>query len=149
MEISEAQNEDIEQLIRLLYSLFNQEKDFVPEQDKQRAGLEAIINNAHVGKILIAKKGEVIIGMVNLLFTISTSEGTKVALLEDMVIDESFRGSGLGSELLDQAILIAKANGCARITLLTDHDNTRAINFYKNKGFVTSAMIPLRLNLND
>ena len=89
-----------------------------------------------------------IVGMVNLLYTISTALGRRVAILEDMIVDPNFRASGFGAVLLEAAIQQATKEGCGRITLLTDHDNTRAIRFYERKGFIQSPMIPLRLLLN-
>ena len=71
--------------------------------------------------------------------------GGKVAILEDMIIDPSFRNIGLGSELLKSAIEFAKERNCLRITLLTDFDNEIAIHFYENFKFSKSSMIPMRL----
>jgi hypothetical protein len=42
----------------------------------------------------------------------------------------------------------AKKEGCKRITLLTDIENTKAQSFYQRKGFVKSKMTPYRLLLD-
>jgi len=87
--------------------------------------------------------------MVNLLFTISTALGERVALLEDMVIASKLRGAGVGSQLLEQAISVARAEGCKRITLLTDKTNESAQRFYAKQGFELSSMVPMRLSLTS
>jgi len=149
MQIAVAQQKDIQELCQLLAILFSQEEDFKPDYAAQSRGLGLIIADPKVGHILIARQNEVVIGMVNLLYTISTALGDRVALLEDMVVHPDARGTGAGSLLLKQAIELARSNGCRRITLLTDRTNEAAQRFYKRHGFTLSAMIPLRLLLEE
>jgi GNAT superfamily N-acetyltransferase len=85
--------------------------------------------------------------MVNLLYTVSTALGARVAMLEDMVVTRQQRGGGIGTLLLQAAIALARADGCQRITLLTDTDNASAHRFYRRHGFVASPMVPFRLML--
>jgi ribosomal protein S18 acetylase RimI-like enzyme len=63
------------------------------------------------------------------------------------VVHPDWRGHQVGTRLLQTAIEKARAAGSRRITLLTDADNNRAIQFYQRAGFTRSAMIPLRLKL--
>lgn len=145
--ISPSTPKDIPQLCSLLAILFKQEADFQPDVKKQSAALRKIIECPATGCILALREGDAIVGMVNLLYTISTACGGKVALLEDMVIHPSRRGEGLGRKLLQAAIELARREGCLRITLLTDRANDSAIRFYLRHGFGVSGMIPLRLTL--
>lgn len=142
--ISLAQQNDIDSMVKLLKSLFEKEHEFKPNEELQRLGLTQILNNEEIGHILLLKKDNVVIGMVSLLYSISTALGGKVSTLEDMIIDSNFRNQGFGSSLLDAAIKFAKDNDSLRITLLTDHDNQEAINLYTKFGFTKSPMIPLR-----
>lgn len=146
-KIDIAKVEDIPRLTELLTVLFTQEADFKPEPERQAAGLRRIIENPAAGHILVLRKGAAILGMVNLLYTVSTALGGKVAILEDMVVDPGQRGGGSGSHLLNGAIEFAKEHGCLRITLLTDRSNSGAIRFYERHGFGLSEMVPLRLAL--
>ncbi len=86
--------------------------------------------------------------MVNLLYTVSTFLGGRVALLEDMVVDPARRGAGHGHELLRSAIEPARKTGCRRITLLADEDNVAARIFYEGFGFTASSMRPFRMHLS-
>jgi len=138
---------DIPALCELLSQLFEQEAEFTPDQTAQRRGLQMILTDNATGMILVAREGQQIVAMVNLLYTVSTALGTRVALLEDMVVAPSQRNCGLGSRLLDAAVRYARRNGCRRITLLTDSDNLSAQRFYQRQGFSRSSMIPLRLSL--
>jgi GNAT superfamily N-acetyltransferase len=142
-----ATEEDVSQLARLLEILFSQEEEFTPDAALQEAGLRAIIADPRIGEILLAEEDGRIIGMVSLLYTVSTALGAKVALLEDMIVDPSRRDEGIGSKLLDHALRISRERGCARITLLTDASNVDAHRFYERFGFAKSTMIPMRLAL--
>ncbi len=142
--IDEARLGDIPELCRLLEILFRQEADFLPDLDKQAEGLRQIIKRPEVGTILVYRERR-IAGMVNLLYTVSTACGGKVAMLEDMIVLPERRGKKIGSMLLDGAISKARSSGCLRITLLTDKANADAIRLYANRGFVPSDMMPLRL----
>jgi ribosomal protein S18 acetylase RimI-like enzyme len=148
MQIEPAALADIPALCQLLEQLFEQEAEFTPDLDAQRRGLQMILADGATGMILVARDGQQIVGMVNLLYTVSTALGARVALLEDMVIAPNERNCGLGTRLLDAAVGYAKQNGCRRITLLTDADNLSAQRFYQRQGFCLSPMIPLRLPLS-
>ncbi len=143
--ITPATLSDVTQLAELLNLLFTQEADFTPDRDKQERGLRLIIGSAQVGVILAARDGDQVVGMVSLLFTISTAEGGPVCWLEDMVVHPDRRGGGLGSRLLQSAIEYARSHGFLRITLLTDKLNARAIRFYGRHGFIESEMTAMRL----
>jgi len=144
-EISIACLNDLPELIELLNDLFTQDVEFVPDLKKQKSGLEAIINNPEIGEILVLKDDGQILGMVSLLYSISTALGGKVAILEDMIIHTDYRQIGLGKELLGEAIRFSKERNCLRLTLLTDFNNDAAIQFYQKFGFKKSEMIPMRL----
>ena len=147
MNISQATLSDIPQLCDLLEQLFSEEAEFHPSRDLQAAGLDQIIEDPTRGQVLVLREGPCILGMVNLLFTISTALGGRVALLEDMVIDRAQRGNGDGSRLLQAAINAAQLAECRRITLLTDGANESGKRFYRRHGFTTSEMVPMRLIL--
>jgi len=149
MIIEKATVEDITELCYLLDILFSQEMEFKTDSNVQQSGLRAIITNPDVGVILVARHNDKLVGMVNILFTISTALGGRVALLEDMVMLPSKRGSGVGSRLLNAAITTARENDCKRLTLLTDSDNEIAHGFYEKHGFTRSPMLPFRLVLSQ
>lgn len=148
MLIEKATAADIPALSDLLSLLFSQEVEFTPNPEAQQRGLAQIIGNPEMGFVLVARqKPSQITGMVNLLFTVSTALGERVALLEDMVVSPAGRGAGVGTKLLCEAISLARMHGCRRITLLTDHSNELAQGFYAKQGFSVSSMVPMRLSM--
>ena len=148
MQIAIAVESDIDSLIPLLNLLFEQEVEFTPDAEKQRRGLNMIISNPNIGEIVTLKQNRETIGMVNLLYTVSTALGARVAWLEDMVIQPQYRNTGAGTTLIQAAIDHARKQGCQRITLLTDKENASAQRFYSRNGFQHSSMIPMRQSLD-
>lgn len=147
--VEEAKLSDIERLSELLTVLFSKEAEFTPNPDVQKEGLRMILEDTSVGTVLVLKNEQNIIGMVSLLWTISTALGGRVAFLEDMIIEPSWQGKGAGSLLVEYAIAYAKQVTCKRITLLSDIDNDDAHRFYKRFGFANSVMQPMRLLLHE
>ncbi|MGR8930055.1 MAG: GNAT family N-acetyltransferase [Gammaproteobacteria bacterium] len=145
MKIDIATTADIPALCELLTELFEQEAEFRPDVSTQAAGLSRIIADSTVGHIFLARQNSRVVGMVSLLYSVSTALGGRVALLEDMVVAANHRGVGIGSQLIEHALAFARRHSCRRVTLLTDADNLSAQRFYRRHGFDTSAMVPMRL----
>ncbi len=144
IEISQAEHGDLEQLAGLLAELFTLESDFHPDREKQLRGLRLILDEPALGRIFVLRDCGRVVGMANLLFTVSTAEGSRVALLEDVIVRSEYRGRGLGQRLVEHAFAWAEAAGMARITLLADRDNAAALAFYRRLGFGLSQMVVLR-----
>ena len=145
--VRQATAADITPLCRLISLLFDQEADFEPDTVKQDRGLSLILGHPEFGRIYCATEGHRIAGMVSILFTLSATGGGSVAWLEDMLVHPDWRGHGIGRQLLQEAISQTRAEGCGRITLLTDASNSSSIRFYGRAGFVRSRMSPLRICL--
>jgi GNAT superfamily N-acetyltransferase len=133
--------------VALLAVLFDQEAEFAPDADKQRRALEMILSDPRVGRIFVAREGGRVVAMASLLYTVSTAEGGRAALFEDLVVAPEARGTGVGPALLQFVIEEAGKEGLLRLTLLTDRDNERAQALYRKCGFVDSPMKAMRLQL--
>lgn len=147
--IEPATIEDLPQLIELLRELFETEADFQPDRVAQERGLRLILENPSRGRIFVLRSAHRILGMANLLFTISTALGGHAVLMEDVIILPEYRGQGYGTHLLNHVITFAKRKDFVRITLLTDRISTESQKFFQRAGFVHSEMIPMRLLLKD
>jgi len=143
--IEPATEADLDELSEMLGDLFAQEGDFRPDKEKQLRGLRLIFEQPSRGRVFVLRRNGAIVGMINLLFTISTAEGGFVILLEDLVVHKQYHGKGYGSKLLQHAIDFAKQKNFLRVTLLTDRPENVAQEFFRHHGFVESSMIPMRL----
>jgi GNAT superfamily N-acetyltransferase len=143
--IEPATEADLDELSEMLGELFAQEGDFRPDKEKQLRGLRLIFEQPSRGRVFVLRQNGAIVGMINLLFTISTAEGGFVVLLEDLVVHKKYQGKGYGRRLLQHAIDFAKQKNFLRVTLLTDRPENVAQEFFRHHGFVESSMIPMRL----
>ncbi len=143
--IEPATIEDMPQLVELLVALFSEEADFRPDKNKQEHGLRLILEQPNRGRIFVLRTDHMVIGMVNLLFTISTAEGGLVILMEDVIVHPQHRRMGYGGRLLAHAIEFAREKHFRRITLLTDKLSAESQTFFAKHGFSFSSMIPMRL----
>jgi len=148
LRIEPATLDDLKELTELLGDLFAQEDDFTPNREKQIRGLRLILEQPSRGRIFVLRNHAKIVGMINLLITISTAEGGFVLLLEDLVIRKEHRRQGFGSRLLKHALDFARQKNFLRITLLTDRPN-ESRRFYLKHGFVESEMVPMRYRLSN
>jgi GNAT superfamily N-acetyltransferase len=147
--VEHATLEDLPQLTDLLMDLFSHESDFKPDYNKHLRGLRLILEQPNRGRIFVARHGGRILGMINLLITISTAEGGFVLLLEDLIVHQDFRKQGIGALLLQRGMEYAKEKHFLRITLLTDRVTEESEQrFFRKHGFQDSSMIPMRLRLD-
>lgn len=148
VRVEPATIDDLAELTDLVVSLLEMEADFVPNQEKQRRGLQLILEQPSRGRIFVLRNDHKVIGMVNLLFTISTAEGGFVILMEDVIVRPEHRGQGYGTMLVNCVKEFAVRKDFKRITLLTDRVSEESQRFFARNGFVMSSMVPMRLMLD-
>lgn len=143
MIIRPAQSYDVMPMTELLMQLFSIEKDFVVDPRKQSAGLTQLLQDPRAN-ILVAEIDGKVVAMIQVQTLISTAEGGKVGLVEDLVVHHDWRKRGIGRRLLDAVECWAQEQGMTRLQLLTDHDNANALNFYEHAGWQKTHMICIR-----
>lgn len=148
IRIDFASAADLPYMADLLAELFALESDFTPERDKQLRGLQLILDEPALGRLFVLRIDGAVAGMANALITVSTAEGGKVLLLEDVIVSRAHRGGGYGRRLVEHVLAWAREQGMTRITLLADRDNAPALDFYRALGFDGSNMAVLRKRLD-
>jgi RimJ/RimL family protein N-acetyltransferase len=136
-------------MVRLLEQLFAIEDDFKFNAQKHRLAFIEIIKDSHCGcKVAENKQGNVI-GMCSAQWVYSTSTGNKSAWVEDLVVEEAFRGHQIGEELLTRMTQWCKDQGCGRVQLAYDVENKPAITFYEKHHFSKMRLGVFTKLLND
>ncbi len=130
--IRTAKPTDMKDVLGLIQELavFENEPDAVEitEEDLIRDGFEG-----DAFKCFVAEKEARIVGIALVYPRYSTWKG--VALhLEDLIVTQSLRGSGIGSALLKQVVDYAKELGVKRVSWDVLDWNESAISFYEAKG---------------
>lgn len=138
-----ARNADIDHLVNLLRSLFAIEQDFVFDPSRQRQGLAMMLDNPQ-GCLLVAEEDGQVVGMCSGQLLVSTAEGGLSLLVEDVVVDEKWRGRGVGRLLVEAVSDWARDNNVRRLQLLADRNNTPALAFYRCLGWKGTELICLR-----
>jgi GNAT superfamily N-acetyltransferase len=62
-------------------------------------------------------------------------QGTPSAIVEDVVVDVSLRGTGIGSALINEAIELSRKAGCYKLALSSNRKRVQAHAFYESLGF--------------
>jgi len=145
LRIEPATIDDLPALTSLVMELFTVSGDFVPDQSVQQRGLQLVLEQPNRGRIFVLRNDDHLVGMVNVLFTISTAVGGFVIMMEDLVIHPDHREQGFGGLLLDHVVEFARRKDFKRITLLTDKISAESQNFFRKHGFDYSNMIPMRM----
>ncbi|MDD2767357.1 MAG: GNAT family N-acetyltransferase [Methylococcus sp.] len=146
--IRTAEPPDIEALVGLLHSLFAIEADFTFDPHRQRSGLTLLIESS-ADRLVVAELEGRVVGMCSVQTLISTAEGGRVGLVEDMVVAADCQGLGIGRKLLDEIEGWAAGTGLTRLQLLADCANEPALAFYDRLGWQRTALVGLRKMLRE
>ncbi len=139
-DIRDAHLGDLDSLCLLLKDLFSLEKDFSPDIVKQHRGLKLFLEDKKNRIIKVALSDNKVVGMVSAQLLVSTAQGSKVALIEDMVIQKNFRRQGLGTRLLLCIEKWCLSKGATRIQLLADEKNVKAHLFYSKANWQATSL---------
>lgn len=148
--VDRAKPEDLPDMLRLLENLCTLEADFSFDATRQRRGLEMLLRQGDRIAVLVARAPDQrVVGMVTVQLVISTAEGSYSAWLEDVVVQNSWQGMGIGRTLVEAALDWAREKGASRAQLLADRDNLAALGFYAKLGWLRSNMGMYRLLLRE
>jgi GNAT superfamily N-acetyltransferase len=64
-----------------------------------------------------------------------TRSASPYAIIENVVVEESLRGSGLGKEIMEGTLRAAWEAGCYKAMLMTGTRNPATHSFYRASGF--------------
>lgn len=130
--IREARRDDMSQVLELIKELAayeNASKEVeITIDDLEKEGFEE--GNF---KCFVADVEGKLEGMALVYFRFSTWKGRTVHL-EDLIVRESMRGTGLGGALYRRVVEYGYENGVRRVEWVVSEGNKNAIEFYENTG---------------
>lgn len=94
-----------------------------------------IIENNNV-KYFLAKDNKKLTGSCYICIIPNlTFNGRSIGFIENVIIDENYRGKGIGKKLMEMAVEYAKENNCYKVVLQSGIKRQEAHKFYENIGF--------------
>jgi GNAT superfamily N-acetyltransferase len=130
--IREAEKNDMPRVLELIKELAAYEK----ASDQVNIGLEDLENEGFKEnnfKCFVAEVEGKIQGMALVYFRFSTWKGRTVHL-EDLIVSEKMRGTGIGGALYQRVVKYGHENGVKRVEWVVSEGNKNAIEFYENSG---------------
>ncbi|WP_233520592.1 GNAT family N-acetyltransferase [Flocculibacter collagenilyticus] len=132
--VRKAQPQDVEQILIFIKQLAEYEKmskDVVATTEKLTTTL---FSDTPFAEVIIAEYEGKPAGFALFFHTYSTFLAKPGIYLEDLYVDEAYRGKGIGKELLAQLANISIERNCGRLEWSVLDWNTPAIDFYKSLG---------------
>ncbi len=98
-------------------------------------GLEAILSaDSPPTHLLVAERNDVLVGYAAVTFDFSLWRGRPYGHLDCLFITAGMRGRGIGRQLFDGSMRLARAEGVDRLEWQTQAWNRDAIRFYLRTG---------------
>ena len=120
-----------------LAQLFDAYRQFYGQPSDVPRARDWLRSRLRVGEsvVLLAKRGDVIVGFVQLYPMFSSVRTAKTWILNDLYVDANARRGGIARNLLDAAAKYAREDGAAGISLETTQDNAAARALYRAAGW--------------
>jgi GNAT superfamily N-acetyltransferase len=116
-----------------LYALFHEFAVFQKTPEKLYITLEQLIEDEEYFQCLVAEVNERIVGFASYFIAYYSWTG-KGIYLDDLYVKEDSRKYGIGKQLLNGIVDLAKAEKCKTVRWLVSRWNANAIEFYKSIG---------------
>lgn len=129
--IRKATEEDFE----LILNLIKEFSVFINTPEKVSITLEQMIQDKNYFQCMVAVDEGKIVGFATYFFAYYSWIGKSI-YLDDLYVIEEFRGKGIGADLFDAIITIARDENCKKVRWQVSNWNSKAIAFYKSRGAV-------------
>jgi GNAT superfamily N-acetyltransferase len=148
--IRKARPSDIPRILELYHQLSittaSAELNIQVSDEYYRAILDRINNFTGMSLMVAVDGGEVVGTLVLVIVPNLAHLGLPWAVVENVIVDESRRRSGIGRLMMEYAVAEAKKAGCYRISLDSNNVRKEAHKFYESLGFKGSS-IGFRMSL--
>jgi len=128
LRIREAKSADVPRLVELIVDLGHP----ITEADV-RSNLEILAADDMLP--LVATDGERVIGMCGLSTMVTVHRPAPVGRISVMIVDEGYRGQGIGALLVAEAERRLSKRGCKIVEVTSNQRRERAHGFYEALGY--------------
>lgn len=132
--IREFREEDIHALIELCYKHAAYEQFDYDRRDKEHLLISALVGGTPKLYCWVVVVNDSVVGYTTFTFDFSTWHANHFLHLDCLYIEETYRGLGIGKEIIQRLKVIAKSKGCVNVQWQTPMSNEDAIRFYHRMG---------------
>ena len=111
-------------------------EDLPFEEQASRSALQLILGNDSYGQIYLICIKKEIIGYLVVTFGFSLEYRGRDAFVDEIYIQEKYRGQGIGKKGLQFAENICREQGIQALHLEVGRENTKAQAMYRKAGFI-------------
>jgi GNAT superfamily N-acetyltransferase len=133
VRIEAASEETLDAVLALLGAQYAEHDIHLPA-GTLRDATRVLLGDPRRGAILVACDPEPI-GLAVLAFTWTLEHGGLVAWLDELFVIPARRGDGVGQQLLERALELAREAACRAVELEVDIGHARAEHLYGRAGF--------------
>ncbi len=109
----------------------------IPDLDMQTYAQRVFVARATGYRMFMAEIDEDVVGVIGIVHNHNLHDGF-VTYIEQVVVDEEYRGLGYGSMLVDFAEKRAREEGCDQVELDVDDGEGQTEEFYLRNGYKIS-----------
>jgi GNAT superfamily N-acetyltransferase len=134
LEIQTAQPADLGPIVQMLRTQLEEHDIVLAGQALQRA-TQGLIEDHALGRILTARLGGELVGVAVISFLWTLEHGGPAAWLDEVYVEPSQRGAGIGRKLVEAAMQVARDSGCIALDLEVDAGHEAAERLYERMEF--------------
>lgn len=139
-EIIPAGENEIPAILEMM-EVFNAIDHYPYNASLAEKNLKKFVNSPELGKLWLVQCENEVVGYVALTFGFSFEHGGRDAFIDELFLQDSHRGKGVGSEVLKQVLEAAGALEVATIHLEVEKHNEAGKKIYEKFGFRESNRI--------
>jgi GNAT superfamily N-acetyltransferase len=147
MQVEAVSQDQFEQLLPLIaaYQRFYEVEEI--DEERNRAFFARFIAPSDDGMLLGAWRGDELAGYACLFWTFTSLVPAETVLMNDLFVDPTARGKGVGRALIEASAAVVRERGAHHLEWMTAPDNEAARRLYDSTGAEQSSWVEYELDL--
>jgi GNAT superfamily N-acetyltransferase len=147
IEIAPITADEYEELLPLIaaYQRFYEVQEI--DEGRNRSFFRRFLTPSDDGLLLGARQEGRLVGYACLYWHFSSTRATETVLMNDLYVDESARGQGVGRALIEASAEVARERGAPFVEWSTAPDNQTAQRLYDSTGAERSEWLSYELGV--
>lgn len=136
LKIRFAREGDIPLILRFIRKLAKYERCTHEVTATEELLSKNLFGEKRTAEVIIAEHGELAVGFALFFHNFSTFLGKPGIYIEDLYVEDRYRGNGFGRAMLTYIVELAKRRKCGRLEWAVLDWNEPAIKFYQGMGAI-------------